>query len=50
MRTLANRALDAGTPLPDQYWRYAKMWEWLGYPAFVAMLIVFYLMVAKPLW
>ncbi len=50
MRTLANTALDAGKPLPDQYWRYATMWERLGYPAFAAMLVVFYLMVAKPSW
>ncbi|HQS00678.1 MULTISPECIES: DUF2269 family protein [unclassified Polaromonas] len=32
----------------DAYWRYARWWEWLGYPAIVAMLGVFYLMVAKP--
>jgi uncharacterized membrane protein len=34
--------------LPDRYWRYARRWEALGYPAFIAMLAVFYLMVAKP--
>ncbi|MFM0097930.1 DUF2269 domain-containing protein [Paraburkholderia nemoris] len=34
--------------LPPQYWRYAMHWEWLGYPAFAAMLAVYYLMVFKP--
>jgi uncharacterized membrane protein len=37
--------------LPDAYWRMARWWEGLGYPAFVAMLGVFALMVFKPaLW
>ena len=47
-RTLAQQAVEAGTPLPPLYWRYARWWEWLGYPAFAAMVVVFYLMVAKP--
>ncbi len=34
--------------LPPLYWRYAHWWEALGYPAFVAMAVVFYLMVNKP--
>lgn len=34
--------------LPDLYWRYAKIWEWLGYPAFIAMIGVYFLMVNKP--
>lgn len=36
------------TALPQQYWRYARYWEWLGYPAFVAMATVYWLMVFKP--
>jgi uncharacterized membrane protein len=48
MAAMAQAALQADTPLPPRYWRYARWWEWLGYPAFVAMLGVFYLMVAKP--
>ena len=48
MRALAQQAVEAGTPLPDLYWRYARWWEALGYPAFAAMVVVFYLMVAKP--
>lgn len=45
MRDMAARA---GGELPPLYWRYARWWEALGYPAFVAMAVVFYLMVNKP--
>lgn len=48
MAAMAQQALADGTALPAAYWRYARTWERLGYPAFVAMLGVFYLMVAKP--
>lgn len=49
MRALAQQALDADSDaLPATYWRCARWWEALGYPAFVAMAVVFYLMVAKP--
>jgi uncharacterized membrane protein len=48
MRTLAAEAADTGGALPALYWRYARWWERLGYPAFVAMVVVFYLMVNKP--
>lgn len=36
------------TELPDRYWRFAKRWERLGYPAFLAMIAVYLLMVFKP--
>lgn len=48
MAAMARDAAQAGTELPDVYWRFARRWEWLGYPAFLAMLAVFYLMVVKP--
>ncbi|MGN7876216.1 DUF2269 family protein [Roseateles sp. 22389] len=48
---MADAALASGQPLPALYWRYAHWWEGLGYPAFLAVLVVFYLMVNKPaLW
>lgn len=44
-------ALAEGRPLSAQYGRWQHGWEWLGYPAFAAMLMVFFLMVNKPeLW
>ncbi len=48
MAAMAGEAHRAGKPLPPRYWRFARRWELLGYPAFVALLVVFYLMVAKP--
>lgn len=51
MAALAKEAHESGQPLPGEYWDHARRWETLGYPAFVAMLAVFYLMVHKPvLW
>ncbi|WP_322087038.1 DUF2269 domain-containing protein [Burkholderia sp. BCC1999] len=44
---LAHASGDAA--LPERYWRYAKRWELLGYPAFFAMLTVYFLMVVKPM-
>jgi uncharacterized membrane protein len=51
MARLAEHALATGTPLPTAYARLQRAWEWLGYPAFAAMLAVYALMVLKPaLW
>ena len=51
MRNMAVSAATKQQALPSLYWRYARYWEYLGYPAFLAMLGVFYLMVNKPsLW
>jgi uncharacterized membrane protein len=43
-------AADAAgqTVLPQRYWGLARAWELLGYPAFVAMLLIYLLMVFKP--
>jgi uncharacterized membrane protein len=49
MHRLAEAALVAGTALPDRYYRYARCWFWLGWPAFGAVLAIFYLMVFKSL-
>ncbi len=48
MAALAAQAQREGTPLPPLYARYQRWWEGLGYPAFAAMVVVFYLMVNKP--
>ena len=48
MKKMADEALRNGSTLPDQYWRYARWWEGLGYPAFIAMIMVYFLMVNKP--
>ena len=48
MRDMAQVAARDGTELPAQYWRYLRLWVTLGIPAFIALVIVFWLMVAKP--
>lgn len=49
MAAISNERGDA--VLPAAYWRMARWWEGLGYPAFIAMVVVFGLMVMKPpLW
>lgn len=40
--------INGATELPRRYWQYARRWEWLGYPAFLAMIAVYLLMVFKP--
>ncbi len=48
MRDMAQVAARADTALPQQYWRYLRLWTLLGIPAFIAMVGVFWLMVSKP--
>jgi uncharacterized membrane protein len=51
MRNLAIAAAGARTPLAPEYRSYYRSWFVLGWPAFVCLLCVFYLMAAKPaLW
>ncbi|WP_019142508.1 DUF2269 family protein [Noviherbaspirillum massiliense] len=48
MRRLAREAAEKDVPLPAVYWRYLRIWVILGIPAFFSLVVVFYLMVAKP--
>jgi uncharacterized membrane protein len=48
LRDMALAAQSSAAELPPLFWRYAKCWELLGYPAFVAMAIIYWLMVFKP--
>jgi uncharacterized membrane protein len=50
MRTFSTEALRTGV-LPAQYHSCMRWWFALGWPAFVAVVVTFWLMVAKPvLW
>jgi uncharacterized membrane protein len=50
-RDLAVEAARRGEPLPEAYYRCMRAWVALGWPAFLALIAVFALMVAKPeLW
>ena len=48
MRDMAKIALESKTPLPPRYWKMDKCWITLGSLAFPAIMVVFWLMVAKP--
>lgn len=50
MREMAAQASARGEPLPARYWRFEKAWTALGFPAFGALLVVYWLMVAKPMY
>jgi uncharacterized membrane protein len=48
MRDLAVEAAAFSSPLPAEYKKYYRWWFALGWPAFIGVLAIFYLMVAKP--
>lgn len=48
VRTLAEAADRHNTALPEAYFRLMRWWFVLGWPAFFALVTVFWLMVAKP--
>ena len=48
MRDIAQAAAATRTELPPKYWLFLKWWVALGFVAFGALVVVFYLMVAKP--
>jgi uncharacterized membrane protein len=48
MSRLAAAAAREGTPLPEAYRRHMRAWFRLGWPAFLALVVVFWLMVARP--
>jgi uncharacterized membrane protein len=48
MRDLAAEAAAIGQPLPPQYHRLFWWWFAFGFPAFGAVIAIFWLMIAKP--
>jgi uncharacterized membrane protein len=48
IRDLAKDAMRDAQPLPALAERYMRIWFILGWPAFIALLAVFWLMIAKP--
>jgi uncharacterized membrane protein len=47
MRDMAQASVMTQQALPQRYWHYARIWFWLGVPAFSAIVAVFFLMVFK---
>ncbi len=48
LRDLAVAAVESGQPLPEAYYRIFMWWCAFGVPAFVAVAIIFWLMIARP--
>lgn len=48
MRRIALVAAEAGEPLPRDYHRLFRLWFACGFPAFTAVLAIFWLMIARP--
>jgi uncharacterized membrane protein len=48
LREMAKQSLLQHQPLPRLYFRYIRIWFWFGWPAFISVLIIFYLMIMKP--
>jgi len=48
MRDLAVGAVETGTKLPAEYHRLFRWWFAFGFPAFAAVLMIFWLMIARP--
>jgi len=48
MRDLAVAAAAGGAPLPDAYYRAQRAWFWLGWPAFAAVMAIYWLMISRP--
>lgn len=48
MRRLAARAAAGGKPLPERYTNLFRLWFAFGFPAFAAVLAIFWLMITRP--
>jgi uncharacterized membrane protein len=48
MRDLAAAAAAGSKPLPDAYRRLFRLWFGFGFPAFGAVLAIFWLMISRP--
>ena len=47
MRNLALASVKSGTGLPPAYHRLFRWWFWFGFPAFAAVIAIFWLMIAR---
>ena len=48
MRNLASAAASQGKPLPVRYYQLFRIWFAFGFPAFAAVLAIFWLMISRP--
>ena len=50
LRNLAQAAVDQGTPLPERYFKLFRIWFACGFPAFLSVLAIVWMMIARPAW
>ena len=51
LRDIAAKAATENAPLPPDYYWYYRVWFAFGFPAFFSIMIIFWLMIARPqLW
>ena len=50
VRDIAHVAAERDEALPARYYSHMRLWFLLGWPAFISVLLIFYLMVYKPSW
>jgi uncharacterized membrane protein len=50
MRDLARLAVAAERPLPPRYFALFRRWFWFGIPGFGSVMMILWLMIAKPIW
>lgn len=48
LRDMAREAARSQSDLPAEYWRLHRIWTACGFPAFIGVLTIIYLMVARP--
>ncbi|MEZ5924320.1 MAG: DUF2269 domain-containing protein [Hyphomicrobiaceae bacterium] len=48
IRDLAADAVQSAGPLPDRYHKLMRIWFWLGWPAFLGVIAIYWLMIVKP--
>jgi uncharacterized membrane protein len=48
LKTILIECVKTGEELPERYYKLFKIWFLLGWPAFIGLVVVFFLMVMKP--
>ncbi len=48
LRNILMQCATTQSALPPLYFKLFQIWFWLGWPAFIGLLIVFFMMIAKP--
>jgi uncharacterized membrane protein len=48
LRRILADCVATGAEIPARYHRLFRIWFWLGWPAFLSLMVIFYLMVVKP--